>query len=207
MISIDRIRLAVDCAPEKEVILMVNHELTKITRLQKLAEKLGINAEAESLKKEAAQISSLLSSVVAEIDEKFQVHYSPWFSMKLGPPTALPPLIPRTAPHPPAQAVQAPQPAPQLPAAPPLPSKSLLANERTFLSWLNIWLALAAFPFISDLSRFFTFLAILGLWVSLGLFMRRAKKIREDASALIADSPVLPAVTAAAFWFIALSQF
>jgi hypothetical protein len=162
--------------------------------------------EAGKLMNQAATHSALLSSVVADIDKKFLVHYSPWFSLKLGPPIPLPPLdqpVPSTTPKPPAHP---PHPLSPIKPASLLPVKSLLANERTFLSWLNVWLALAGFSLISRSSPFFTATAILGLWISLWVFIRRAKLIRKDGSAVFTDPAVFHASTAAAFWFLALSQ-
>lgn len=197
---------------DRQVMQVVNHELLKIKRLERLKAALltdnSSRKEVESLGLLISQNMVILSSLVLQVDERFKTHFSPWFSLRLGEPQYLPKstiesdnAVRRTA----IESTIPPTSKRELQLTM-LPAKSLMANERTFLSWVNIWIALSAFAFHSNRNRTVSLvIAAIGVWASLGIFIRQAKSIMSDSSGFKA-SVILHAITTVAFFILAVSE-
>ena len=210
--ALHRLKAAIDdpeIIDEKPLMQMVNRELLNVKRLDTLCRKLNQNQENEpssDLNRDLAGISGNLSALVREIDGKFNTHYSPWFSLKLGPPNFT--LKPRKLQirEPPVEEISR-----EISSTVPLATKSLMANERTFLSWVNVWLALATFSVSSvsvssiSVSVGFGIAACFGIWISFFYFISRAQKIKQRLE--FPGHPILfPGLVAALFWSLAYIQ-
>ena len=195
---------------DRQVMRLVNHELVKIKLLERLKSTLlqsePNHPDIRSIASLISKNQSLLSSLVLEVDARFNTHYSPWFSLRLGKPQVLPPVSQEPEREAPRVAMVSKPLESRQETLNILPVKSLMAIERTFLSWVNIWIAIAAFSLYSQRNqRVSLCLSIIGIWASFWIFLHQAKLIKSDVSSF-KGSVLIHAITTVAFLILAVSE-
>ena len=89
--------------------------------------------------------------------------------------------------------------------------KSLMANERTFLTWLNVTLAVGAVGIVKGADQSIGILlvttALFFLWGSLFSFVKRARTIRDLVTSTSVENTKFPVFFGLILWIILLQEF